>query len=127
VTILTTNLDDRIVSTGNGERANLLGLGILRERQSPDYFASTGVPSVRALLVNGRQQVNPGGLLNPGSRLVADIGTLDLDFIRVMLNDARATAGPTLNRLPPETSDVRMFRVWISRGVNNLTIAGPSR
>jgi hypothetical protein len=127
VTLLTTNLDDRIVSTGNGERTNFLGLGILRDPRSPSYFSSTSVPRARALLVNGRQQVNAGGLLNPGSRLVADIGPLDPDFLRVMLAEARTNLGPTLDSLPPEATDVRLFRVWISRGLKNLTIAGAAR
>jgi Pectate lyase superfamily protein len=124
VTVLTTTLDDRIVSTGNGERGNFLGLGILRDPRSPSYFSSSNVPAGRALLVNGRQQVEPGGLLNPGSRLVSDIGILDPDFIRTMLADTRANTGPTLNALTPGKSDVRLFRVWVSRGLTNLTIAG---
>ncbi len=128
VTLLTTHLDDRIVSLGNGERANVLGLGILRGPQSPSYFASTNVPGLRALLLaNGRQQVSSAGALGPGSRPVADVGTVDADFIRVMLADTRASKGPMLNALAPDSSDVRMFRVWISRGLTNLTIAGPSR
>ena len=128
VTLLTTHLDDRIVSLGSGERASVLGLGILRDPQSPTYFASSNAPGLRALLLaNGRQQLTSGGALGPGSRPVADVGTVDADFIRVMLADARTTKGPTLNALPPDRSDVRMFRVWVSRGVNNLTIAGPSR
>jgi hypothetical protein len=127
VTLLTTNLDDRIASSGDGERASFLGLGILRDRQSPSYFSTTAVPPLRALLLNGRQQVEPGGLLNPGSRLVDDIGAPDADFIRRMLPDARSNRRPTLNALPPDRSDVRMFRVWVSRGITNITVAGTPR
>ena len=127
VTVLTTHLDDRIVSAGNGDRANVLGLGILRDTRSASYFTSSSVPPARALLVNGRQQVDPGGVLNSGSRLVADMGTPDPDFIRAMLTDARAIISPTLNARTPGSSDVRLFRVWVSRGLTNLTITGGPR
>ncbi len=85
------------------------------------------MPTGRALLVNGRQQAGAGGLLNPGSRLVADVGTIDEDFIRTMTADARATTGPTLDALALDKSDIRMFKVLISRGLTNLTIRGARR
>ncbi|MGH9200664.1 MAG: hypothetical protein ACRD2A_05455, partial [Vicinamibacterales bacterium] len=124
VTLLTTNFDDPIGASGNGQRANVLGLALVRAEQSPSYFSSTSVPPVHALLVNGRQFVDPVPLLGPGSRLTPNIGTIDPDFIRSMLQDARATISPTLNALSRDSSDVRIFRVWISRGVNNLKITG---
>lgn len=127
VALLTTNFDDRIVSSGNGERGRLLGLGLLRDPQSPSYFSPGSAPSLRALLLNGRQQVGAGGLLNPGSRLVADIGSVDPDFIRSMLRETRSNVAPTLNALTTDGSDVRMFRVWMTSGSTNLTVTGASR
>jgi hypothetical protein len=127
VTLLTTNLDDRIGASGDGARSKVLGLALLRERRSPSYFSSTSTPAVRALLVNGRQLVESGGLLSPGSRLVADVGTIDPDFIRTMLQDTRAVVSPTLNALSADASDVRMFRVWITGGFNNLSLVGQPR
>lgn len=127
VTLLTTNLDDRIVASGTGQRGSVLGLALLRDPQSPSYFSSSTAPSLRAVLLNGRQQIGKGALLNPGSRLVADIGTADPDFIRSMLRETRAPVVPTLNQLTTGTSDVRMFRVWMTRGLTNLTVTGASR
>jgi hypothetical protein len=121
--ILTTHIDDRLVVSGDGAGANVLGLGLLREYNDSDYLTNTTAPPARIVMASGRQRTKLQGRLSPGTLAIRDRGTVDPEFVRQMLADARADVLPSpLTALPTNVSDVRMFRVWAGGGLNNITI-----
>jgi hypothetical protein len=123
--LLTTLFDNRIVFDGDGHRAELLGLGLVREFQPSPYFTSETVPAGHALLLNTRQRARTQGALSPGTEALPDIGTFDPAFVLRLLADTRRVVSPTpLLPLPEKTTDLRMFRVWSENGMNNLVLRG---
>ena len=121
--ILTTHIDDRFVVSGEGAGANVLGLGVLREYSDSDYLTNTAAPAPRVLMASGRQRTKLQGRFSPGTVAIRDSGNIDPAFVRQMLVDARADVLPSaLTALPASVSDVRMFRVWVTSGLNNVTI-----
>jgi hypothetical protein len=123
VSILTTHIDDRIALVGNGAHANVLGLGTLREYQETNYFENSAAPPATFLMALARQRTKVQGRFSLGTTALRDIGNVDPGFLRSMLADARADVLPDpLTALPDGVSDVRMFRVWAGRGVNNILI-----
>jgi hypothetical protein len=121
--ILTTHFDDRIAIRGNGTTANVLGLGNFREYQESNYFENTSAPPATVLMASMRQRTKVQGRFSPGTMAVRDIGSVDAAFVRRMLADARAEVLPTpLTPLPSGVSDVRMFRVAVSNGLNNIIV-----
>lgn len=121
VSLLNMHLDDRIAVSGQGA-SSLLGIGIVREHQTSDYFSTTSSPAPRVGLINTRQRVLTQGLLSPGTLPLPNIGATDPAFVRDMLSETRRSAPPVLKALPSAASDLRLFRVWISNGRNNLVL-----
>src|SRR5206468_9047982 len=109
VAIVSTHLDDRIVVSGDGSRANVLGIGTFAERRLSDYFLNAARPSARAVLVNARQLSTL-----PGNRSTAtpNVGEVGPAFIRTLLSHTRGEQPSILRALPAGVTDVRMFRVW---------------
>jgi Pectate lyase superfamily protein len=123
VAILTIGLSDRIAISGSGAAANLLGLGIFREYHESNYFENATAPPATVLMANTRQRTKLQGRFSPGTLAIRDSGKVDPAFLRQMLAPARADVLPfPLTALPAGVSDVRMFRVWATNGLNNLTI-----
>jgi hypothetical protein len=121
--ILTTHIDDRIAVSGNGTRANVLGLGNFREYQESNYFENTSAPPATVFMASTRQRMKVQGRFSPGTMAVRDVGTVDAAFVRRMLADARADVLPAPLAPPPTGgSDVRMFRVAVSNGLNNIIV-----
>src|SRR5262249_29018864 len=59
--ILTADIDDRIEVSGNGAHAKVLGMGLMAEQKSSNYFVNATSPRAEAALINGRQiSVLPG-------------------------------------------------------------------
>jgi hypothetical protein len=118
--ILTTDIDDRIMVSGEGSRASVMALGVLGEQRSSKYFADTSVPSARARLINSRQLS-----LLPGVRSAptANVGAPDSALIAKMLSHTREQKPFPLKALPADVTDFRLFRVWIANGTNNIRIA----
>jgi hypothetical protein len=101
----------------------VLGLGVFAEQRWSSYFLNAASPPARAALVNSRQLS-----LLPGTRSAstANIGSADPAFTRTMLSHARGESPRPLVALPAGVTDVRLFRVWVSNGTNNITLtAGP--
>ena len=119
VAMISTDFDDRIEISGNGRDARVLGLGLLAERKSTDYFVQTASPGARAALVNSRHLSRL-----PGNRSTAtpDTGPADPAFIREMLAHTRAEMPARLQALPAGVTDVRLFRVWVANGINNVRL-----
>ena len=119
VAILTADIDDRIAVSGDGSRAAILGLGVLVERQSSNYFLNAASPQAEAVLLNSRQlSMRPGIRTAP----TTNVGLGDAAFIRAMLSHARSQSPQPLTALPEGVTDLRLFRVWVSNGLNNITL-----
>ena len=127
VAIVLSDIDDKIVVSGDGTRAMVMGLGVLAERRSSTYFLSLASPASRAALINSRHLS-----MLPGVRSAAttNIGSADPTFIRQMLSHTRGEAAGRLHVLPAGVSDVRLFRVWVTGALNNIRLthdAAPPR
>ena len=107
VAILSTDLDDRIVVSGDGCQAAVLALGVMAERRSSNYFLNAAKPAARAALVNSRQlSILPG----VRSGRTTNAGDADAAFIRTMLSHTRGETVAPLAALPAGITDVRFFR-----------------
>ena len=123
VAILSADLDDRVIVSGDGSAARVLGLAIMAERASSDYFLNRAAPPAAARLAASRQR-RAGG---PGNRSVPtpDVGTPVSDnpgFVRSLLAQARGEVPHALEPLPPGVTDFRMFRVTVVNGVTNIDL-----
>jgi hypothetical protein len=58
----------------------------------------------------------------PRSDPTVNSGVADAAFIRAMLSHARGDMSEPLQALPAGITDLRLFHVWITNGVNNLTV-----
>jgi hypothetical protein len=122
VALLLTHFDDRVQVEGNTGRASVLALAGMREENTIPVFTNAPAAPARALLVNLRQRVSPSGLIPRGTVPVADIGTMDGEFVRAMLRDTRSVKPPSLDPVPAGSSDLRLFRVWAANGANNIVL-----
>jgi hypothetical protein len=52
-----------------------------------------------------------------------DVGRADPDFLRAMLRHAREERPDVLTARPGNVTDVRMFRVLVQRGLENVRLA----
>jgi Pectate lyase superfamily protein len=119
VTLLTADIDDRIAISGNGQAARFLGVALWCKRQLADCFLNTASPAARTVVLNSRQSTAIG----IRSVSAADIGDEDESaFIRTMLEPTRRESAAVPHSLPPGITDVRLFRVWVANGRNNLTV-----
>lgn len=124
LTLLTTHIDDQIATVGRGGSASILGLSLMREFRESPIFENRAVPPARALFLNVRQRARNQGRFSPGSAQVRDSGVPDAAFIARMLSDARARLRPSpLARSAADATDIRLFRVWLNAGRNNLVVA----
>jgi hypothetical protein len=113
------DLDDRIVISGNGSQASVLALGMVGK---PDpYFINTSAPAAIVGMVNSRQAVNDVELGN-GSVPVANQGTTDSVFIQNMIAQTRTARPGLLTTLPPGVSDVRFYRVWVTNALHAIHV-----
>jgi hypothetical protein len=118
VAILSTDMDDRIEVSGNGRDARVLALGVIAERRTPDYFV-VNAEGARAVLLNSRQlSWLPGSRTSP----TPDSGVVDRAFVGDMLAHTRAEMPGRIEPLPAGITDVRLYRVWVSNGRNNIRV-----
>src|SRR5204863_4304179 len=79
VAILTTHIDDRIAVSGDGSRAMVIGLGVLVEQKSSNYFLNAASGATRTALINSRHlSMLPGVRSAP----TTNVGLADPAFIR---------------------------------------------
>jgi len=126
VTILTAHLDDRMALAGDGAAAKLLGVGLFCEQRLPECFSDTTAPRARFRIVNSRQKT---GTLGNYSISAVDMGAAtDAAFMLEMLEHARTERPTSLTPLPASVTDVRLFRIWVANGLNNVMVLGrPTR
>jgi hypothetical protein len=55
---------------------------------------------------------------------VANIGVLDAAFARRMLEDTRAVPRLRVEPAAAGAADLRMFRVWVQGGLQNVVLRG---
>jgi hypothetical protein len=60
------------------------------------------------------------------SAATTNIGVADTAFIRDMLSHTRRENPAPLSGLPAGITDVRLFRVWVTSGLNNIRLAAGS-
>ncbi len=74
------------------------------------------------MLLSSRQQAE--GAAAAGNRSVAtpNVGTADAEFLKTMLAQTRRERASALLSVPAGATDVRMYRVWIANGINDLVI-----
>ena len=115
--IVASHVDDRIVVSGNGSAAQVLALAIFAQQGAAGYVVNDTTPGAQVALVNSRH----GAKANRSSA-TPNLGTADATFIDALLQHTRTTMPGALVPLPPGVTDVRMFRVWVTNGVNNITL-----
>ncbi len=119
VAILSSHLDDHVRVTGRGNGARILVAATFCEQRFENCFRDTTVPSAEAAVVASRQiSIFPGNR----SAQAPEIGSADSGFLRRMLAHARREIPSILAVLPPQVSDVRLFRVWIENAANNMVL-----
>ena len=91
----------------------------MAERKSSNYFLNSASPPAQAGLLNSRQiSILPG----IRSAATANVGLADAELIRKMLSHTRGETPVPLNALPAGVTDARLFRVWVSNGLNNVVL-----
>ena len=123
VAILNTDLDDRVVLSGSGASAQLLVLGMMSERTGTDAVVNRASPAARSLVINARHLAGFPLSLRTRSVALGDSATMDQGFVRTLLGPARVPQPALLTALPAGVTDVRLFRVWVTRGINDVTIS----
>lgn len=124
VTLLTTLFDDRVLVAGASGRTEVLALANMRENQPGPPFANNPLAPARLVVLNQRQRVPASGLVPRGTVPVANIGALDAAFARRMLEDTRAVPRLRLEPAAADAADLRMFRVWVQGGLQNVVLRG---
>jgi hypothetical protein len=119
VAILTTHIDDRIAIRGDGSNAHVLAMGVFAEQKTSSYFLNAASPAAHAVLANSRQLATMWGNRSVQTK---DDGEIAPGFIESMLSQTRLERAEPLQALPAGVSDVRMFRVWVTNGLNNVTL-----
>ena len=122
VAVLNSDLDGRILVSGSGAAAQVLVLGMMSERGSPDGFVNRASPAARSLLVSSRHLAGFPMSLGTRSLPLPDAGTSSFEFVRSLLAQTRAERPAPLTSLPAGVTDARLFRVWVTRGVNDIVI-----
>jgi hypothetical protein len=108
-TFLTSGIDDRIVSSGDGTGSKLLVLGFLGGPGVPNYLLNNSAPKAQMALLDSRDAIRGGS-----SVPVPDQGVADPAFLREMLSHTRAEQPGIIGKLPAGVTDIRFYRVWVS-------------
>jgi hypothetical protein len=119
VAILLAHIDDGLAISGAGGNTKLVVIGGFAEQQSRDYVADTSSPPGRLTILGSRHLSWVPGIRSAASE---NSGSADPVFIRMMLAQTRGEHPVTLSPLGDGISDVRMFRVWVSGGLNNIAV-----
>jgi hypothetical protein len=121
VSVLNVTDDDRIVVSGDGAHAQVLGLGYVGQTVIP-YFFNAANPAATAGLVLSRQVTHS----IPGTRTVptSNEGISDSAFVKSMLAQTRAAVQQPVAALASGVTDLRLYRVWMTGSINNIHLYG---
>jgi hypothetical protein len=95
------------VIKGSGADMNILLLGV--QMGIGSEYLTNNSPGARVALLQS-MQYTPGG----GGTPVPEVGKADADFLRRMLAQTRFAKPKPLDAVPPEATDVRLYRVGVS-------------
>jgi hypothetical protein len=121
-TLLTTHLDDRIVIGGDGHETRVLALGLFHEYRESPGFVEAATPGAQILVLNGRQRVKQQGMLSAGSMPAGQVGRVRAPLLAELLAQARTWIAPRSNAAPESATDLRVHRVAVRDGVNNVVL-----
>ncbi len=96
-----------IAVRGSGAFTNLLLLGV--EMGIGNGYLVNDSPAARVALLESMQYTQGGG-----GAPVPDVGKADAAFLRRMLAQTRSVKPKPLKAVPPEATDVRLYRVGVS-------------
>jgi hypothetical protein len=122
VSVIASELSDRLVISGNGTSSQVLQAG-----------GSNLCPVVDPYFID---QANPTGVFGllisrectrsvPGTGAIAtpDMGNTDPTFVKAMLAQTRAAHQAPLTSLPAGVTDLRLYRLCLDKGISNLHLA----
>ena len=121
VAILAAEPSDRLIISGDGSAAQVLeSSGDAYCPVVDPYFIDQSAPAaVWGLLLNREcTTTTPGS----GSIPTTNIGSSDPTFVRAALAQTRAAHQVPLAPVPSGATDLRLYRVMLSRGVNNIHV-----
>jgi hypothetical protein len=121
VSILNVVDDDRIVVSGNGANARVLGLGYIGQTVIPYFFNKANLAATAGLVLS-RQVTH----WIPGTRTVPtpNEGLSDPAFVKTMLAQTRAAVQQPVAALASGVTDLRLYRVWVTGSTNNIHLYG---
>ena len=114
------NFNDRFAVSGNGSRANILGIGLMTEDYP--FVADTTSPKASINMLLNRTRNHPTILNRTGSNMVSNIGAFNQKLIDDMLANMLKVPPISLNALPDGVSDIRFYRVMSTGGAKGLDI-----
>ena len=121
-TIISSDLQDRLVVSGDGTASNVFEAGGFESFPviSPYFINNASPPGLSGLLINREWTTTI-----PGSATIAtpDMGDTDPTFVKAMLAQTRAAHQAPLASLPAGVTDLRLYRLSLARGINNLHLA----
>jgi hypothetical protein len=124
VTVLNTDIGGSVVISGNGSKAQVAGIGLVRNQpsaRSDTYFYNDASPFATTLLLDSRRWT---GKLGGATIQIPNQGTIDNGFVRSMMEQARAEQIPVLTSIANGVTDVRLYRVFLRSGINNIHLLG---
>jgi Pectate lyase superfamily protein len=121
LSVLNVMADDRIIVSGNGSKAQVLGLGYVGRTVTP-YLFNLANPTAAAGLVLSRQLTN--SLPGMGTIATSNQGITDPGFVKSMLAQTRAAVQSPIAGLPNGVTDLRLYRVWVTGGINGIHLYG---
>jgi hypothetical protein len=115
-------LGGRIMISGNGSRAQVLALGVVRDTPpNGSYFFNNASPPATAGLLNRREWTNrEWGNATIQTPLAGWTGGNDPIFVKSMLGQTRSQQPRFLKSLAAGVTDLRLYRVYINRAVYGL-------
>jgi Concanavalin A-like lectin/glucanases superfamily/Phosphoesterase family/Pectate lyase superfamily protein len=120
VSLLDLWLLDRVIISGSGSAAQVLGAGLQAGYvPTSSYFQNNASPAATAGLVESRQNTSSGGTVE-----TPNAGTIDNTFVTAMLAQTRAATPQPVTALPSGVTDLRMYRVYVTQGTNNIHLIG---
>ncbi len=121
-TFVSSYINDRMEVSGNGSQSKILGLSVLSSKQT--YIVDNSSPSAIIQSFNTRYVDPNSATSGSGSLPAANIGVPDEASLITMLEQARSAHAQVLTPLANGVSDVRMYRVWVTRGVKGIELKG---
>src|SRR5262245_28547147 len=106
------------VVSGDGTQARVLGVGLNEITPLSTYFSNNASPPATVGLLQSVNATTLDGYPTPNT------GTLNDTFVKDMFAQTRGEEPRMLAELPAGVTDLRLFRVILGSGTNNLVFSG---